>query len=403
MTISSDVTRVAYSGNGVTTVFPFAGQFTANSDLLVYERVVATGVFTLLALTADYTVAGAGNPLGGTVTRLVATAIGTLLIIIRAVPFTQPSTWPFNSAIDGPTLEAAFDRSIILNQQMEDALIRTPKLGLSDTDGSGTYNTNSNKMGPGTAGVAATDFIIKSQLDAAVITGAGFTPAAGSITNVPAGGIAAVTVQAAINELDTEKAPIASPTFTGTLTAAAMSVTGALNAAGTVTVVDTNFAITGSVDATKKVRFEADGLTTATTRTVTAPDRDLTLNALTPIMASLGADVALNNTGTFFDGPSIAQGTVGTWFVSGTVSCSDTAGVAQFRLKLWDGTTVIASAVVSSSGANIVAGGTVSGFITNPAGNLRVSVEDATSVNGSIKFNTSGLSKDSSITAIRVG
>jgi hypothetical protein len=36
------------------------------------------------------------------------------------------------------------------------------------------------------------------------------------VTNTPAGGIAATTAQAAINELDTEKAPLASPTLTGT-------------------------------------------------------------------------------------------------------------------------------------------------------------------------------------------
>lgn len=35
------------------------------------------------------------------------------------------------------------------------------------------------------------------------------------VTNTPAGTIAATTVQAAINELDTEKSPIASPTFIG--------------------------------------------------------------------------------------------------------------------------------------------------------------------------------------------
>ena len=39
--------------------------------------------------------------------------------------------------------------------------------------------------------------------------------AASAITNTPAGNISATTVQAAINELDTEKAPLASPTFTG--------------------------------------------------------------------------------------------------------------------------------------------------------------------------------------------
>lgn len=40
--------------------------------------------------------------------------------------------------------------------------------------------------------------------------------AASAIGNTPAGTIAATTVQGAINELDTEKAPLASPTFTGT-------------------------------------------------------------------------------------------------------------------------------------------------------------------------------------------
>lgn len=42
--------------------------------------------------------------------------------------------------------------------------------------------------------------------------------AASSVMNTPAGNIAATDVQAALNELDTEKAPKASPTFTGTVT-----------------------------------------------------------------------------------------------------------------------------------------------------------------------------------------
>lgn len=42
---------------------------------------------------------------------------------------------------------------------------------------------------------------------------------AAGVVNVPAGGVAATTVQAAINELDVEKAPLASPALTGTPTA----------------------------------------------------------------------------------------------------------------------------------------------------------------------------------------
>jgi len=46
-----------------------------------------------------------------------------------------------------------------------------------------------------------------------------FAPAnASGIVNTPSGGVAATDVQAAINELDTEKAPLASPAFTGTPT-----------------------------------------------------------------------------------------------------------------------------------------------------------------------------------------
>lgn len=41
--------------------------------------------------------------------------------------------------------------------------------------------------------------------------------------------------------------------------------------------VDTNAVVVGSSDATKKVRLEVDGLTTATTRVITVPDVDLTL------------------------------------------------------------------------------------------------------------------------------
>lgn len=62
---------------------------------------------------------------------------------------------------------------------------------------------------------------------------------------------------------------------------------------------------------------------------------------ITPLSNSLGADVPLNNTANYFDGPSVAQGTSGTWFASGTVTCKDTAG-ASFFAKLWDGASVLA-------------------------------------------------------------
>lgn len=119
-------------------------------------------------------------------------------------------------------------------------------------------------------------------------------------------------------------------------------------------------------------------------------------------MASLGANVVLNNTANFFDGPSVAQGSVGTWWVSGTVTFLDTTTAATFYAKLWDGTTVISSSAFTTAGINIVGALTLSGFIVAPAGNLRISCRDIGTVNGLILANTTGLSKDSTISAIRI-
>lgn len=122
-----------------------------------------------------------------------------------------------------------------------------------------------------------------------------------------------------------------------------------------------------------------------------------------PATNSLTADVSLNNTATFFDGPSIAQGTSGTWFAMGTVTVRDTAGVGVFQAKLWDGTTVIASLAFATTGAGADMAVTLSGFITSPAGNIKISVKDSSTTTGVMKFNSSALSKDSTITAIRIG
>lgn len=115
----------------------------------------------------------------------------------------------------------------------------------------------------------------------------------------------------------------------------------------------------------------------------------------------LGADVALSNTGSYFDGPSVSLST-GIWFVVGQITVADTAGAANVQAKLWDGTTVISSGRIniSASSNGMIS---LSGFITNPSGNVRISANDITSTSGKIVFNASGNSKDSAIYAVRIG
>lgn len=126
--------------------------------------------------------------------------------------------------------------------------------------------------------------------------------------------------------------------------------------------------------------------------------------SLTSLTNSLAGDVAMNNTANYFDGPTVAQGTSGTWSAKGQVTLNDSAGGASFYCKLWDGTTVIASA----SGASTAAGQRIvvplSGNITNPAGNIRISCRDTSSTSGGIEANRTGNgNKDSTITVDRTG
>ena len=118
-----------------------------------------------------------------------------------------------------------------------------------------------------------------------------------------------------------------------------------------------------------------------------------------PVTNSLSGDVALNNTSNYFTGPTVAQGSIGTWCAAGTVTIL-TAASDTIDAKLWDGTTVIASAakVVATTTSDIA----LSGCLASPAGNLRISIKDATNTTANIKFNSSGNSKDSTLTAWRV-
>lgn len=121
------------------------------------------------------------------------------------------------------------------------------------------------------------------------------------------------------------------------------------------------------------------------------------------LSAVLSADVALSNTANYFDGPSVTLG-AGTWFVSGTVTVADTVGAAGIFAKLWDGTTVIASARQNLPAGNTPQAIALSGVIAATNGTVvKISCLDANSTSGLILANNTGNAKDSSIMAVRIG
>ncbi|WP_375764241.1 hypothetical protein ACE10X_13240 [Bradyrhizobium sp. Pha-3] len=118
---------------------------------------------------------------------------------------------------------------------------------------------------------------------------------------------------------------------------------------------------------------------------------------------ALAANVSITNTTSFFDGPTSSQGAAtGIFFVSGCVSLFNSTATNGYLVRLWDGTTIVASTVVSSTATNQSIAVQISGLIANPAGAIRISVRNTASSSSIMQFNGSGDSKDCNITVYRI-
>jgi hypothetical protein len=112
MAITSTTIRSAYTGNGNTTAFATGFYFLANAHVKVYVEDV------LKTLGTDYSLTGAGNPLGGTVTFNTAPASGHKILILRDTPLTQEVDYVANDAFPAETHEQALDKLTMLVQEM---------------------------------------------------------------------------------------------------------------------------------------------------------------------------------------------------------------------------------------------------------------------------------------------
>ena len=111
-----------YAGAGTTGPFTVGFRFLENAHIQVIKTSSA-GVDTILALTADYTVTGAGGA-SGTVTLGTALAVGEKLTIVRNVPFTQDADYVQNDAFPAESHERALDKLTMQTQQLLEAVDR---------------------------------------------------------------------------------------------------------------------------------------------------------------------------------------------------------------------------------------------------------------------------------------
>ncbi|EFM0223653.1 hypothetical protein DA41_002157 [Escherichia coli] len=116
MTVSTEVDHNEYTGNGVTTTFPYTFRIFQKSDLVVQVIDLDENI-TVLALDTDYAVTGAGGYRGGNIILSKALANGYQISISRELPVTQETDLRNQGKFFAEVHEDAFDKLTMLIQQ----------------------------------------------------------------------------------------------------------------------------------------------------------------------------------------------------------------------------------------------------------------------------------------------
>lgn len=448
MGVPNTTFKISFTGDGTSTAFPVSSfYFLRAADLQVY----VDGV--LKTLNNDYTVSGGGIDAGGTVTFNTAPAAASAILIVRNPATTQTTKLKAEGRFPVNSVQAALDQLamelIYLSQGVArlpdsytgsaSAALPVPVAGaIIGWDATGAYLTTYTGLASVVVSTAMTPVVQASTLAlaraamgvaASVVTTKGdiyVGGASGTEARMPVGAngqalksdssqatgvgwFAADSWVAAGGTADAITATFA-PAFTSIPDGTLLFVRA--SAANVTTTPTLNPNATGALTITKMgggalVPGDIVGAGhELILRKNSAGNRYELLNpkfsGMAQITAATGSDVSLSNTSNYFDGPSIAQGTTGTWLAIGQVTVADTAGAATINAKLWDGTTIQASGVayLATAGASEVIA--LSGIFTSPAANIRISARDTTSTSGVIKNSVSGNGLDSRISAIRI-
>lgn len=142
MGLSNTNTKDPYTGDGSTNSYGFTSKITAESDLQIYIYDSSDNE-TLLTLTTDYTVDGVNNPNGGTITLVDSGQAwldgdgdldtGYSLLIRRIRQLTQTSGIRNQGDFYPSTHESFFDKIVMIAQQIQEKLSRTPKFKKNST------------------------------------------------------------------------------------------------------------------------------------------------------------------------------------------------------------------------------------------------------------------------------
>lgn len=134
MSLSSQVTKNPFSGDGVTTLFFFTFPVLDANDIEVF-------VVDVLQLQTAYSVAVNDDNVGGSVTLLVPPPLATGSpngLIRRVLTLDQPEHLEDNAKLPSATLETMVDRCVMMAQQLQEQLDRTVTLDPTAPAGTNT-------------------------------------------------------------------------------------------------------------------------------------------------------------------------------------------------------------------------------------------------------------------------
>ncbi len=419
MALTNTNRKVIHNGNASATSFAFTFPILDASHLsVIYTD--ASGVETTLSASL-YSVTGIGSLSGGSVTYPLTgspIASGTKLTIVRTVPYTQTTVLSNQGGYYPEVVEQRFDLMYMALQQLAEIVSRYTVSSISDP---ATEQSNYALIQVLQAFQTGIDKLTTAG-DLLTHTGSAYS----RLARGSAGQYLGISGTALTWLNHDQRRAIADTNATAAATDRLIAFTS-LSAARTVTLpAATAFNAgqllvvsdeSGSASATNTISLVPNGTDTiagsnTTQVAINIPRGRCILYSLgsggwavlqwsVRYTAALGANVNLNSTGSYFDGPSVAQGTVGTWraLTKGTVT---SGGIANINAKLWDGTTVIDSGRETVAGANQAHMITMLGDITAPAGNIKASYNDATRTDGTIQYNYSGNSKDTTLVVWRI-
>lgn len=129
MTVSSQINKISYVGNGTTKEFAIPFYFFDESHIEVYF--LSKGMEKSLEPVKDYSLTGAKRKEGGSLIMAQAPEYDEMLTILRVVPMTQEVDYRENEIFPSETHEMALDKLTMEVQQLSEKLTRTLTLSVT--------------------------------------------------------------------------------------------------------------------------------------------------------------------------------------------------------------------------------------------------------------------------------